>query len=146
MRDPKQLQSHYAVINYTQASQGVFGPCQEEEQDQLETIRVTHFCSRDERNTETLENKFDHEDGEGYLVSRRGSGAGWKSRERTGTSVLTWRPQQSGLQLALAGSLRTSCVSTHKHMRVSLASRWNPILALTYVYVCQRIVCVLFLN
>lgn len=47
MRDPKQLQSHYAVINYPPVSQRVFGPYKEEEQDQLEMIRVTQFCSRD---------------------------------------------------------------------------------------------------
>lgn len=59
MRDPKQLQSHYAVINDPPASQGVFGPYKEEEQDQLEMIIVTQFCLRD-KISETVENRLDH--------------------------------------------------------------------------------------
>lgn len=73
----------------------------------------------------------------------------------TGTLVLTWRPQQSGLLPALTGSLRTvvfylmrSSVRTHKHIRVGMAWQKNPILACMCMFVrkCRRTVCVYFLN
>lgn len=79
MHDPKQLQSHYAVINDPSASQAVSGRLKEEEH-RLEMIRVSQFLLRIEG--QTAEDRLKHRDGENYLVAVTGSAAQqvWPSR------------------------------------------------------------------
>lgn len=58
---------------------------------------------------------------------------------------LTWRLQQSGFQLAQAGSLRNVlCTYTQTHTSWPDVSQESH--SCMYVYVSQRIVCVSFLN